>query len=132
MRQNPRLDCPRVNTCLSNICPLDPNINPQDEPNNSTCSLGRAQRVRIASKYEDSGLLVYGGLSKVEYYLEYDKALKKEMIYKSRERSEVKKKERADENERDRLTRKFRTITKQLPVSELELLVNDINSILNG
>jgi hypothetical protein len=75
---------------------------------------------------------LYGGLSKVEFYAEYDRALRKETIHKSRERAEVKSKERAEEIERNRLTRKFKNVTKQLPVSELELLVNDINTILNG
>ncbi len=62
----PYLECPRFNSCNTNICPLDPLQSEKNKlPEEAKCSMEKQVRNRIGSKYPE--LLKYKGLTSREW-----------------------------------------------------------------
>lgn len=65
----PNRECPRFNSCSVNNCPLDtgyPDYPASPLDGETTCTLGKTIRIRIAAKYP--GVLRFEGLKSREYY----------------------------------------------------------------
>jgi hypothetical protein len=96
------------------------------------CQVGIPIRVRIAERFEHV-TLVYGGKTREEYDASMSKlrkkvspTLKEVRVVEAKER-EYKKLEAFD---RELLITRFRTIVQDLSNGDLELLINDIQSVI--
>jgi hypothetical protein len=133
-RDYPPFDCPQFNNCRSEQCPLNPNHNVEDILPSNKCQISMNIRLRIAEKYEDRVYLPYDGRTRKEYNKLRIKLYRNVEPTKAELRAQAaqeKQRQRQEELDRNAAVCRFRDITKDLSIEELNLLIEDINSVLH-
>lgn len=128
-----RCTCPKYRDCYSQQCPLDIEGDVKIILPGNECLVRAVTRKRIAAVHSDT-LLMYGGLTKAEYYSEFNKLQKKEtwaQLSAMRASAKQRAQERKEAKERVKLIERFKVAVQDLSNEDLSLLVDDVDTILH-
>jgi hypothetical protein len=123
------IKCPRYTDCQSEQCPLNPDHSVEDILPANKCHIGEAVRLRITSQYAAGQYLPYEGRTRAEYLRIVNGLQIKVAPTKAELRAQAQKERQMKLDEirkRMELIQKFKSITDNLSVEDLALLIEDI------